>query len=75
MLGLGLPELIVILLIVLLLFGNRLPKLSRTIGESGRELKEGFNGDGADKSLSDIAKEVRTSTAEIKNGIVDLENN
>lgn len=39
----GLPELIVILLIVLLLFGSsRLPKLSRSIGQSIRELREGF---------------------------------
>lgn len=39
----GLPELIVVLLIVLLLFGStRLPKLSRSIGQSLRELREGF---------------------------------
>ena len=39
----GLPELIIILVIVLLLFGStRLPKLSRSIGQSFRELHEGF---------------------------------
>lgn len=39
----GLPELIIILVIVLLLFGStRLPKLSRSIGQSIRELREGF---------------------------------
>ena len=43
----GLPELIIILLIVLLLFGStRLPKLSRSIGESFRELREGFTSKG-----------------------------
>ena len=39
----GLPELIIIFLIVLLLFGStRLPKLARSIGQSIRELREGF---------------------------------
>lgn len=39
----GWPELIVILVILLLLFGStRLPKLTRSIGESARELKRGF---------------------------------
>jgi len=43
----GLPELIVILIIVLLLFGStRLPKLSRSIGQSFRELREGFSSKG-----------------------------
>lgn len=41
----GLPELLVILVILLLLFGaSRLPKLSRSIGESARELREGLSG-------------------------------
>lgn len=41
---LGLPELVIILLIILLLFGStRLPKLSRSLGQSIRELREGFN--------------------------------
>ena len=39
----GLPELIVILVILLLLFGStRLPKLSRSIGQSAKELRDGF---------------------------------
>lgn len=44
----GLPELIIILAIVLLLFGStRLPKLSRSIGQSIRELREGFGSSGS----------------------------
>ena len=45
---LGLPELLIILLIVLLLFGStRLPKLSRSVGEAMRELRNGLIGTGS----------------------------
>ncbi len=41
--NLGAPELLIILVVVLLLFGAaKLPALARSIGASSRELKKGF---------------------------------
>lgn len=46
LLDLGTPELIIILLILLLLFGGRkLPELSKSLGESMRELRKGMSDD------------------------------
>lgn len=52
MLGLGTPELIIILVIILLLFGGtQLPKLARSIGGAAKELRDGLeNGDKSDQT-------------------------
>lgn len=40
--GIGPPELLLILVILLLIFGSsKLPKLARSIGQAGKEFKEG----------------------------------
>ena len=45
-LDIGTPELIIVLVILLLLFGGKkLPQLSRAIGDSMRELRKGVSGD------------------------------
>lgn len=39
--GLGAPELIIILVVVMLLFGaSRLPKLARSLGEASKEFRD-----------------------------------
>jgi len=44
--NLGAPELIIILIVVLLLFGaNRLPKLARSLGKAQKEFKKGVDED------------------------------
>ena len=53
MFGIGLNELIVVLVIVLLLFGGKkLPELSRSIAEGVKELRGGFT-DSTDKTAKD----------------------
>jgi sec-independent protein translocase protein TatA len=51
LLDLGTPELVLILLIVLLLFGGKkLPELSRSLGSSMQELRKGLNEGSDEKS-------------------------
>lgn len=63
-LGLGTPELIVILVILVLLFGaTKLPQLSRSIGTSMKELRKGMQSDedGNDKKAKSASKADKSS--------------
>jgi sec-independent protein translocase protein TatA len=51
MFALGTPGpvgLIIIVVIAVLLFGNRLPEIARSVGKGISEFKKGFKGDGPD---------------------------
>src|SRR5581483_2102253 len=56
--SLGAPELIIILVIVLLLFGTtRLPKLAKSLGEASREFKKGTE----ERESEEAAKATQTA--------------
>lgn len=41
--GIGAPEILILFLVILLLFGaSRLPKLARSMGQAGKEFKSGL---------------------------------
>lgn len=44
----GPTQLIIVLVVVLLLFGNRLPSVMRSLGEGITEFKKGIKGDDVD---------------------------
>lgn len=52
--NLGFSELLVILGIALLLFGNRLPSVGKSLGEGIRNFKKGLNSDDPDEKKSDV---------------------
>jgi sec-independent protein translocase protein TatA len=55
----GAPELIIVLVVVLLLFGStRLPKLARSIGQASKEFKEGV-AEGANERDDEAGKDER----------------
>lgn len=58
------PELIIILAIILLLFGGKkLPELSRSLGDSMRELRKGLRDDSEDKKTQANKDNVKSDSS------------
>ena len=64
--SIGAPELIIILIVVLLLFGStRLPKLARSLGQASKEFKEGVKEGSKDEPEVDPDQPVTMTRAEL----------
>ncbi|MGH9183623.1 MAG: twin-arginine translocase TatA/TatE family subunit [Acidimicrobiales bacterium] len=51
MAGIGAPELLIVLIIILLVFGGaKLPKLARSLGEAQREFRKGTSENASHKA-------------------------
>lgn len=52
LLGMGVPELLIILAVILLIFGPKnLPKLGASLGKTVKNLREGLGSDKADEAM------------------------
>lgn len=72
MFGLRAPELIIILVVVLIIFGPKnLPKLGKSLGSTVKNIREGMEGD--DKAETKQARRSWSSQSEEDKEIAELE--
>jgi len=82
--GVGFPELIILLLVLLLVFGaKRLPEMGRSLGKGMREFKDGVSGveeptpqqlpstTSTSQNAAQIAEDLQSLSDEDKRAIVD----
>lgn len=63
--GLGMQEIIFLLLIVLLLFGGKkIPEMMKGLGQGVRSFKDGMNATGEDAKPAQPAQPTQTTTTE-----------
>lgn len=58
--SLGAPELLIVAMIMLLLFGNRLPSVMRSLGIGITEFKKGIKGEGVTEPNATLEDQRRT---------------
>ena len=67
--GMGLPELLVILAVILLIFGPKnLPKLGSAIGKGVKSLREGIGGDKDDAKEEVVEEAVVEKVEQLESG-------
>lgn len=54
--SIGMPELLIVLVVVLILFGSRLPKVARSLGQASKEFRHGVAEGARDDAADDATK-------------------
>ena len=71
-LGLGIPELLVILVVVLVIFGPKnLPKIGSALGKTVKNVREGMEGDDDDKPAKTSEKAAASEDEDAEEVVVD----
>jgi sec-independent protein translocase protein TatA len=64
MFGIGMQEMIIVMVIVLVLFGHRLPSVMRSMGRGIKEFKEGVNDSTSDDDLDELDEKPKKKSQE-----------
>jgi sec-independent protein translocase protein TatA len=72
--GIGAPELIILLLVILLLFGStKLPKLAKSLGEAQKEFKKGIAEADADEPPAKALSEEKVTMTKAEHDAMGAE--